>query len=209
MARMSVTERRQRLIDAAITAMLRDGVPDTSTRSIVAEAGMQIGVFHYCFRSKDELIVEVARTINQRAFSEIGDILSTSSSAEEAIRKGTTAYWNHVRANREERLLLFELTQSALRHEEQGAAALEQYHTYLHGMSGFLAAAAALENRRWRSGSDHMARYILAVLQGASLQWLVTSEEPETTAVLDHMVQTVVADLEPSDPGASASAADG
>ena len=46
MARMSAADRRDKLVDAAIAVMSREGVANTTTRAIVAEAGMQIGVFH-------------------------------------------------------------------------------------------------------------------------------------------------------------------
>ena len=65
--RMSVDQRRSLLIEAAINVMARDGVANVGTRAIVAEADMTIGVFHYCFRSKDELVVEVLRSINRAA----------------------------------------------------------------------------------------------------------------------------------------------
>ncbi|WP_327320490.1 TetR family transcriptional regulator [Streptomyces sp. NBC_01235] len=49
MARMALKERREELIAAAIRVVTREGVARTTTRSIVREAGMTLGVFHYCF----------------------------------------------------------------------------------------------------------------------------------------------------------------
>ncbi|WP_279579831.1 TetR/AcrR family transcriptional regulator [Fodinicola feengrottensis] len=63
---MSADERRQDLVAAAIRVLARDGVAKASTRAIVAEAAMPLGFFHYCFRSKQELFMQVIGTINER-----------------------------------------------------------------------------------------------------------------------------------------------
>jgi hypothetical protein len=46
MARMAMKDRREELIVAAIRVMTRDGVVRTTTRAVVSEAGMTLGVFH-------------------------------------------------------------------------------------------------------------------------------------------------------------------
>ena len=64
MARVSADVRRERLVEAAIRVMVRDGVAKATTRSIVAEADMPLGAFHYCFRSKEELLENVIEAIS-------------------------------------------------------------------------------------------------------------------------------------------------
>ncbi|MFB7756763.1 TetR/AcrR family transcriptional regulator, partial [Streptomyces sp. NPDC056121] len=56
MGRMPSAQRRRQLVEAAIRVMARDGVAKTTTRSVVAEAGVSLSVFHYCFDSKQELL---------------------------------------------------------------------------------------------------------------------------------------------------------
>jgi len=46
---------RQRLIDAARTVVLRDGHEGTTTRAILAEAGLSAGALYTYFSSKEEL----------------------------------------------------------------------------------------------------------------------------------------------------------
>src|SRR5690242_10724264 len=95
-ARMSAAERRTLLVEAAIAVMARDGVAHTTTRAIVAEAGMQIGVFHYCFRSKEELVLEVMRTISTRAFEAVAEVLTRTDDPAELIQRSVAAYWEHI-----------------------------------------------------------------------------------------------------------------
>jgi AcrR family transcriptional regulator len=53
---MSADARRAELLQAALRVMSRDGVAAGTTRAIVAEAGMPLATFHYCFRSRNELL---------------------------------------------------------------------------------------------------------------------------------------------------------
>jgi AcrR family transcriptional regulator len=57
--RMSADARRAELLQAALRVMSRDGIAAGTTRAIVAEAGMPLATFHYCFRSRNELLREL------------------------------------------------------------------------------------------------------------------------------------------------------
>ena len=54
---------RRRLLDAARTAVERDGWAGTSTRAILQEAGVSAGTLYNYFSSKEELYEEVAEDI--------------------------------------------------------------------------------------------------------------------------------------------------
>jgi AcrR family transcriptional regulator len=47
---------RDKLIDAAFRVVARDGLADTNVKSIAAEAGVNPGLLHYHFASKDALL---------------------------------------------------------------------------------------------------------------------------------------------------------
>src|SRR5438874_1221656 len=51
---------RQRLIDAASTVVMRDGHEGTTTRAILAEAGLSAGALYTYFSSKEELFEALA-----------------------------------------------------------------------------------------------------------------------------------------------------
>ncbi|HET6560401.1 MAG TPA: TetR/AcrR family transcriptional regulator [Marmoricola sp.] len=174
---MSAADRRDKLVDAAIAVMSRDGVASTTTRAIVAEAGMQIGVFHYCFRSKDELIGEVARTINNRSFEAVGDVLARSSDPAELIRGCVDAYWQRIEQEPLEHLLIFELTHFALRQAGWDSAARAQRDSNVDAVRALLTEIAEKGSLTWRSPMDLLARYVLATIEGITFQWLVQRDE--------------------------------
>ena len=115
MARMSAEARRHALVEAAIEVMKRRGVANTSTRDIVAEAGMQIGVFHYCFESKEHLVREVMARIIERSYTAVGGALGEVEPGAAMVHAAVMAYWRHIQDDPNEHLLTYELTTHALR----------------------------------------------------------------------------------------------
>lgn len=51
---------RQRIVDAARTVMLREGLPGTSMAQVIDESGLSAGAIYGYFASKDELVLGVA-----------------------------------------------------------------------------------------------------------------------------------------------------
>ena len=185
MARMSAAERRTLLVEAAIAVMARDGVAHTTTRAIVAEAGMQIGVFHYCFRSKEELVLEVMRTISTRAFDAVAEVLTQTQDPRELVQRCLAAYWHHIEQDPLEHMLTYELTQYALRQPGQEAAAAAQYEHYIGSMAAFLEHAAGVGGFSWTTPVDVLARFVLANIEGITFQWLVNRDTEHAEKVLD------------------------
>src|SRR5262245_22991264 len=53
---MSPLERREAIVDAALTVMLRRGMAATTVRDVAAEMGTSSGLIHHYFASMDELL---------------------------------------------------------------------------------------------------------------------------------------------------------
>ncbi len=202
MARMSVEDRRAKLVEAAITVLAREGVPHATTRAIVAEAGMQIGMFHYCFRSKEELVLEVMRKINDRSYEAVGQAVMAVDEPEGRIRAAVEAYWDHINQAPLEHLLTYELTHYALRQPGQREAAVEQYENYHSGMIQLLGGIAQLGEFSWRMPLDELSRVTLALIEGVTFQWLVNEDGDLAQTSLGHLADFLVsqADLAPTTP---------
>ncbi len=215
MARMSVEERRAVLVDAAIAVMKRQGVANTTTRDIVAEADMQVGVFHYCFESKEQLIREVMRAINERTDSAVGDALADVEPGAGFVHAAVQAYWHHIEADPNEHLLTYELTQHALRNlrggpegsdvvvqirsvvRDPGApldAAVSQYRNYLFTIEGLLMMLADVCSTTWRTPVSELARVTLAMIEGITLQWLVDGDDEVAKRSLQRLAAVLVQD---------------
>lgn len=194
MPRMSAAERRDKLVDAAIAVMAREGVPNTTTRAIVAEAGMQIGVFHYCFRSKDELIGEVARTISERSIAAVGEVLARTDDPAELIEGCVDAYWRRVQRDPLEYQLIFELTHFALRQEGWDEPTRAKRERNIEAVAALLTVIAEKGAFTWRSPMEVLARYVLATLEGITFQWVVHREAERAEQLFATLVDWLYAD---------------
>jgi AcrR family transcriptional regulator len=70
-------QRRRQLVAAVVECMSQEGFERTTTRNIADRAGVSIGMLHYYFASKKELVVEAIRQANDgvmRALSEADTI---------------------------------------------------------------------------------------------------------------------------------------
>ena len=200
MARMSAEDRRDQLVAAAIRVMTRDGVAKATTRAIAGEAGMPLGVFHYAFRSKAELMAVVTRTIAQQSKADI-DAATLSGGADEAydlVVAGLCAYFEHVVANPGQHLVTYELTTTALRDPELEEVAKRQYDYYLEENEKLLAAVADLLGLEFTAPVPVVSRYLFSVMDGLALNWLARGGEDEARAVVELTARTVLTMVRPA-----------
>ena len=167
-------ERRRDLVEAALRVMARDGVAAASTRAITAEAGMAQSRFHYCFRSKAELLREVVETMVR---NQVTSVLGAGGDVRTALR----AYAQHLVDHPEQHLLSYELTQYALRTPGLAPLAAQQYQAYLEGAAEVLAALGI--------DDPSAPRLVVALLDGVTLQWLVDRDVEAAVAVLERFAE--------------------
>jgi AcrR family transcriptional regulator len=193
MARVSADVRRQELIEAAIRVMARDGVSKATTRAIVTEAGMQLGFFHYCFRSKEELLLQVIDTINERNVRAAVGVVQAGQDLRETLRASVDAYWRQVEQNPGEHQVTYELTQYALRRPELVEVTRRQYENYFRAATAFLEAVAEAAGVQWTEPLPVLARLTYTMIDGATLGWVVDRDGEAARQVLDQFTEYLVA----------------
>ena len=198
MSRMNVDERRARLVDAAIEVMAREGVSHATTRAIVSEAGMTTGAFHYSFFSKEELVREVMRILNARAFQAVREQVSADARGTEVIDRVVGAYVDHLASDAARRQLSFELTLHALREPGLREAAVELYRATLDGAEELLVLMARSGGFAWRLPPAELSRRALSLIDGCSYQWLVTQDEVSVRLLRDSLVELLQAQVVPA-----------
>ncbi|MEV2216069.1 TetR/AcrR family transcriptional regulator [Streptomyces sp. NPDC050997] len=185
MARMPSAERRRQLTEAAIRAMTRDGVARTTTRSIAAEADVSLSVFHYCFDSKQALIESVITTLTDHSVTVVKQAIRPRATLEETVRAGFHAYWDHVRAHPDEHMLTYELTQYALRQPGFEHLARRQYQLYGDAYAELIDELGRSMDFRLGVPVAVLARYLAAMTDGLTLNYLVLGDDAAWTDILD------------------------
>jgi AcrR family transcriptional regulator len=193
MARKPSAERRRQLTEAAIRAMTRDGVPRTTTRSIAAEAGVSLSVFHYCFDSKQALVESVITTIMDHYVDVVREAIQPQSTLQETIRAGFRAYWDHVAAHPGEHMLTYELTQYALREPEFAHLARRQYELYTDTYAQLLEQLRASMGFELSVPVPVLAGYLAAMTDGLTLSFLALGDEKACVDIIDTVTDHVAA----------------
>ncbi|OEJ30928.1 TetR/AcrR family transcriptional regulator [Streptomyces subrutilus] len=191
MARMRSAQRRRQLTEAAIRAMTRDGVARTTTRSIAAEAGVSLSVFHYCFDSKQALLESVISTITDHYIGVVKDAIQPKATLRETVRAGFQAYWDHVAAHPGEHMLTYELTQYALRQPGFEHLARRQYALYAETYTELLEQLGPDLGFEPRVPVPALARYLAAMTDGMTLSLLVLGDDAASADVLDTITDHV------------------
>nr|WSX53057.1 TetR/AcrR family transcriptional regulator [Streptomyces sp. NBC_00974] len=185
MARMPLTDRRRQLTEAAIRAMSRDGVSRTTTRSIAAEAGVSLSVFHYCFDSKQALLESVIETITGHYVTIVKAVILPRDTLRETVRAGFQAYWDHVVASPGEHMLTYELTQYALRQPGFEHLARRQYELYCETYAELIEELRRITPFELTVPVAVLARYLAAMTDGVTLNFLAVGDEKAAAGILD------------------------
>ncbi|WP_420752959.1 TetR/AcrR family transcriptional regulator [Rhodococcus sp. O3] len=185
MGRLAVADRRALLLAAASRIIARDGIAEMTTRAIANEAGMPQGAFHYCFRSKDELLVELMRATVDDLVTRSSAAVTMSGDLYETIRISLRGLWENVVDPADKQLALYELTTYAMRNRDLAALAESQYHGYTLAATGFLEAVAESTHIDWTVPVPTLARLLVSVVDGLGLNWLADRDDNAAHAVLD------------------------
>ncbi|MFD9333856.1 TetR/AcrR family transcriptional regulator [Streptomyces sp. NPDC060028] len=185
MARMPLAERRRQLTEAAIRAMTRDGVARTTTRSIAAEAGVSLSVFHYCFDSKQALLESVIESITGHYVTVVTEAIRPRETLRETIRAGFQAYWDDVAASPGEHMLTYELTQYALREPGFDHLARRQYEMYCETYGELIGRLGKAMQFELAVPVPVLARYLAAMTDGMTLNLLVLGNDEAAAEILD------------------------
>ncbi|HEY9368635.1 TetR/AcrR family transcriptional regulator [Streptomyces sp.] len=196
MARMPSAERRRQLVEAAITAMTRDGVARTTTRSICAEAGVSLSVFHYCFDSKQALLEAAIETITGNYVARVMQAVEPRATLRETVHGALRTYWDHVTAHPGEHMLTYDLTQYALREPGFEHLARAQYEQYVVSAVALLEQVRAVRGIELRLPIEVIAQSLAATIDGLTLQYLVLGDERAAAAQLDVLADQMVALIE-------------
>ena len=84
---------RERLLDAAIDYVAQNGIGDLSLRGLAAALGTSHRMLIHHFGSKEQLWVEIVRTVEQRQRDLLGDLLPDPGAD---LRTSMRVWWKHI-----------------------------------------------------------------------------------------------------------------
>ncbi|UDY25350.1 TetR/AcrR family transcriptional regulator [Nocardioides sp. Kera G14] len=169
--------RRDALVAAAGRVIARDGVGAATTRKIAAEAGLPLGMVHYWFGGKDDLlaaVVEKAVADLEAASHETPFFRGTG---DLDLRDAFRAAWEFIVNDEPGRQLsLYELTIVALRTQGMEKLAAKQYASYRGVATATAQPWFEAYGGELPGGLEALARLIAVTIDGAALAWLADPE---------------------------------
>jgi AcrR family transcriptional regulator len=198
MARVPADQRRQELIDAAFTVMAREGVAAASTRAITAEAHAPLSAFHYCFRSKQELLQELTTTVVNGMVAEARKAMRPGANLPDALRDGMRRLWSVATRHPDQQLVLYELTCLSLRDGALAGLGKWQYDCYFAAAATFLEDLAGTAGTKWRLPLPVVSRMVVTSIDGLVLGWLADRNDEQALEALDGFAGQLAALAEPT-----------
>jgi AcrR family transcriptional regulator len=181
-----VEDRRAQLVNCALALADRGGMGAVTVRGVAEEARVSLGVVHYCFDDKEQLVAAmIEKVIAEQLDALLATVptedLGTGRGALQAsIQEAVTAVWSRVAEFPNRWLLMIESMLFSLRQPTESASAgqammqhtiAEKYgHTYL----------AEIGDRcqmQWEWPERDLVRSALQMLFGTVQWWLVDRDD--------------------------------
>lgn len=173
MARLSVDERREQFVRAAIAVMSSEGLDRATTRRIADAAGAPQAALHYAFRDKEELLVAVVGEVTAEVERILRGAVDPALGLEAAVQSASSAFWQHVVGDDGLQLMQYELSIHCRRTPGLEWLAEWQYNRYVMVAQDVFQAAAEADPEVGDVDVAALSRFIVAATDGLILQYEV------------------------------------
>jgi AcrR family transcriptional regulator len=189
LARISAQARREQFAEAAIRVMSREGLDSATTRRIAAEAGAPHGTFHYVFRDKNELLVEVVAAVTRQVENILRDAIDPARGLAAAIDDGLRGFWRHVISDDGLQLRQYELVIFSRR--TAGYEWLAQWQYARHCSAALEVLQRAAEHEATAPGIDlaDLAAFLVAAADGLVIQYEVSHDAQHCARQMEQMIR--------------------
>ncbi|WP_307324051.1 TetR/AcrR family transcriptional regulator [Microbacterium sp. SORGH_AS_0862] len=189
---MAADDRRAQLIAAAIEVMTTEGIEAVSTRRVAQEAGVSVGVVHYCFGTKENLLRRVIEQLVDDIRRSAQARITPGQDLTASLSKATEAFMGDVEERPDRHLLTYEIVTYALRTEGSEDLAVWLYECYQSATVDTLEAAAVAAGVRWTVPVEVVARILTAANDGVTLEWLVRRDGTQARTTFAHVIDAVL-----------------
>jgi AcrR family transcriptional regulator len=173
LSRVPAAERRQAFIDAAIEVIAEHGVAGATTRRIAEAADAPLATLHYCFQTKENLMLAAFKAEGEHFADCIGadEANGLAEAAPTALRAAFAWFAEHPHFARSQ----MDMYMWAIRQTDPPDLARQAYDPFFEGIASYL-------RRSLIDGDDTtlvepLARVISALLDGFVLQGFAYSVE--------------------------------
>ena len=200
--RLSVEDRRAQLVESALALADRGGMSAVTVRGVAEEAKVSLGVVHYCFDDKEQLVAAmIEKVITEQLEALIGSIptgtLETGRDALHTwVEEALTGVWRRAAEYPDRWLLMIESMLFSLRQPSGSASAgqaLVQHQTAEKYGRAYLSEIGERCQMKWDIDERTLVRSALQMLFGTVQWWLVDRDDAAARRSLS-LVAGLIAD---------------
>ena len=190
MGRKSIaSERREQIIWALYDCLVEKGHEKVTIKEIAAKAGLPSGVIHYYFKSKDDIVSNLAEAMVQRYSNMVQNRLKAAKSTDQKINHAVDFIIDSLIFDLPLNRVFYNLIQMAFERKELGIVVKKMFKNYREQLSQVFKAAGAGEE------SNMLGAYLVAVTEGFSLQLMVDPDSLNRNDVSKTITQAIQARL--------------
>ena len=183
----------ERILDAAYQVLKRDGYAGLTTAKVAAASGQNKALIPYYFGSKQGLVAAVARRVSEEITDEVLGQIGEPSDARELVEALTAGLWRAMDRDPGLQRVYFDLSSAAVVESEVGGIMLEMK---LGHRAIVRELVRTLELGLEPSELDGIAVFIVAGLQGLSLERLDRGDSPALERASQIFIESAVATIE-------------
>lgn len=180
-----------------------------TVRGVAERAGVSLGVVHYCYTDKEELLRELINTVNvevhnaAKAFVSVdfGSGVGGPEGLRSRLYEAIDLIWAVISASPDRQLLTYEIVSYSLRTHgvpEIGLAG-DQQKSNEEIVRTVLERTAESSGMRFAMGIDDMVRVVMSLIDGIGLRWQIDRDDDDANRLLYRAVDLVVADARVAD----------
>ncbi|MBV9259126.1 MAG: TetR/AcrR family transcriptional regulator [Ktedonobacteraceae bacterium] len=192
----NVAEQRATIIAATIRVLTRDGLAETTTRKIAAEANVNQATLRYYFGSKDDLLFAVLQEMIRMTQRIVQANLPTNADLHTAITEGIQAFWTSVEEAPELQIIQYELTLYALRHPQSAWLARQQYEGYSSAIESLFRGYLEASGKTSAVPPSEVARFVISGIDGLILQFISDPNTARSRKNLRHLIAATISLVE-------------
>ena len=183
------SERRTRLVEAALDAFWENGYPNTSIEQLCSRAGVSTRNFYEHFANREALLLALHDDLNARALTAVAESLLAVDPSDVAgrVRAGVTAYFRVITTDpRWARIAVVESVGVSRTAEEHRRQAIERFAVLIEAEGNRLAADGFVPSRDFRLTSVAL----VGAINGLVNTWTTT---PDWAGLVDDVIDEATA----------------
>lgn len=205
--RLPADQRRAQLLRAALGIAEHDGLGAVTIRGVAERAGVSLGVVHYCYTDKEELLRALIGAVNSEVHKAATAFVSvdfdSGARGKEGLRRrlyeAVDLIWAVISASPDRQLLTYEIVSYSIRTHglPEVGLARDQQTSNEEIVRSVLERTAHSAGMDWNMGLDNMVHVVHSIINGIGLRWQISRDDDEANRLLHRGVDLVVADARP------------